>query len=228
MKSGEVKLFIGICVVALLLVGVAVYPMLGGQRDTGIIEQPTEVSIKRETLIPPWSRTHGDPNAPYTLVEFGDYQCASCAMGEFTVKELMQKHQGKLNKVFHHVQITPEHRWAPVLARAAAAAGEQNKFWEVHQEIFDNQARFKETTEERVMEILTDMAKKHKLDVVKFRADLTGPEVTKRVQDMEALAKAINLEATPTYYLVPRTGKVTAIGSNSQLEDFLASKDALK
>src|SRR5205085_9838049 len=116
----------------------------------------------------------------------GDYQCPSCAMGEFTVKDLLEKFKNKLNHVFHHVQVTPEHRWSPTLARAAEAAGMQGKFWEYHRELFNNQAMFKEVDEDRVMRAITELAKKVKLDVLKFRSDKNKPEAAKNVGQMEA------------------------------------------
>ena len=179
-------------------------------------------------MIPAWSRMEGDPKAPYTIVEFGDYQCAACATGKYTMKDLLEKQKGKLNHVFHHVQISPEHHWAPLLARAAEAAGMQGKFWQFHADIFENQARFKNGGEKDIMDGVMELAKKHKLDVVKLRSDMNKPEVTKLIGQMEALAQTVKIDTTPSYFLVPQTGKVTSIGSAAQLEDFLAKPDALK
>jgi len=227
LKSGEVKLFIGICVAALLLVGVAVYPMIG-KPPVAPPRGPVKVEYTRAMLIPSWSRMEGNPKAPYTIVEFGDYQCGGCATGKYTVKELLDNYKGKLNHVFHHMQITPEHNWAPLLARAAEAAGNQGKFWEYHAELFENQARFKKVPEKGVMDGLTDLAKKLKLDVMKFRADLNKPEAAKLIGQMEALARQAKVEITPSYFLVPQKGEVTAIGSSSELENFIAKPDTLK
>ena len=227
MKSGEVKLFIGICIVALLLVGVAVYPMMrdGGKNGP---EPPPPVKITRDALIPAWSRMKGDAKAPYTLVEFGDYQCGACATGKYTVRELLDKYKGKLSHVFHHVQISGEHNWAPLMARAAEAAGRQGKFWEYHAELFENQARFKHAEQKDVLEALSEIGKKLKLDVVSLRSDMNKPEIAKLIGQMEVLARQVRIDTTPSYFLVPQKGDVVTIGSTSQLEDFVAKPDALK
>ena len=226
MKSGEVKLFIGICVVALLLVGVAVLPMIMAKEPPGHIE-PGPTPIKRDTIVPAWSPVNGNPKAPYTLVEFGDYQCESCAFGELSVKSLMKKHKDKLNQVFHHVTITPSHQWSPILARAAEAAALQGKYWPYHEELFINQARFKNAQEDRVNQILMDIAKRLKLDLIKFQVDLTKPEMGKRVDQMEALSRELKVDQTPTYYLVKPSGEVMIIGATSELEAYMAKPEAL-
>ena len=229
MKSGEVKLFVGICIAALLLVGVAVYPMIkqGPAREFPRPE-PTPVEFTRDTLIPAWSRMEGDPKAPYTLVEFGDYQCGACATGKFTVKQLLEKNKGKLNHVFHHMQIMPEHKWAPLMARAADAAGKQGKFWEYHSELFENQARFKDAAEKDALDAIMELGKKLKLDLVKLRSDMNKPEAGKLMGQLDLLAREVKVEVTPSYFLVPQKGKVTAIGGAAELENFLAKPDTLK
>src|SRR5207253_1058011 len=84
-SSGEVKLFIGICIAAILLVGVAVYPMLGRNNVSPIhTPGPIKSEYTRSDLVPAWSKIEGDPKASFTLVEFGDYQCPSCADGKKT------------------------------------------------------------------------------------------------------------------------------------------------
>jgi protein-disulfide isomerase len=228
LKSGEVKLFIGICIAALLLVGVAVYPMMRGTPGIAPPPGPDPNKLTREQLVPAWSRMQGDPKAPYTLVEFGDYQCPACATGKYAVKDLLAKHKDKVNHVFHHVQITPEHRWAPLLARAAEAADRQGKFWELHRDLFDNQTSFKGAEEKQVIDTIGELAKKLGMDVVKLREDMNKPEAGKAVGQMEALARGLPINTTPTYLLIQPDGEIKPIGGRTEIEELTASPNAFK
>src|SRR5437868_14888905 len=105
--TSEVKIFVGLMCVALAIAGVAVY--LFRTKPTTVIRPPQAVAIKPETLMPEWSQVEGSAAAPFTLVEFGDYQCPACRLSEDIVHNIMAAHPGKVKRIFHHCVIVTDH-----------------------------------------------------------------------------------------------------------------------
>ncbi len=81
----------------------------------------------------------GSPDAPFTLVEYGDYECPHCGHAYPIVKRV-QKHFGKrLRFVYRNFPLTQMHPHAESAAETAEFAGSQGKFWEMHDALFENQ-----------------------------------------------------------------------------------------
>lgn len=91
--------------------------------------------------VPVTERDHfqGPPDAPVTLVEYGDYECPHCARAHPMV-ELVQRRVGqRLRFVFRNFPLTEIHSDAEQAAEAAEAAGARGKFWVMHDMIFEHQ-----------------------------------------------------------------------------------------
>lgn len=94
----------------------------------------------------------GDPAAEFNLVEYGDYQCPHCRMA-YPIVTKLEKHYGKqLSFVFRNFPMSQMHPWAESAAEVAEFAGAHGKFWEMHDQLFENQqnlgnALFLELTE---------------------------------------------------------------------------------
>jgi protein-disulfide isomerase len=87
----------------------------------------------------------GDTAAACILVEYGDYQCPSCGQAYPIVKRL-QKHFGKrLAFVFRNFPLTQIHPWAEPAAEAAEFAAVKEKFWEMHDLLYENQQQLGES-----------------------------------------------------------------------------------
>lgn len=83
----------------------------------------------------------GSPEAPVTIVEFADFQCPYCA--RYAIDDFPQINEeyietGQTRYVFRHYPLT-FHQNAQKAAEAAECAGEQDMFWEMHDEIYANQ-----------------------------------------------------------------------------------------
>src|SRR5271156_3947257 len=118
--------------------------------------------------IPVSAQDHaeGKSSAPCTLVEYGDYQCPSCGQAYPIVKKL-QKHFGaKLLFVFRNFPLSQIHEWAEAAAEAAEYAGQQGKFWEMHDLLYENQEDLGE-------ELFATLASKLGLDSAKLQAAIT-------------------------------------------------------
>src|SRR5271156_702751 len=93
--------------------------------------------------VPVSAKDHiqGDPHAPVTLVEYGDYQCPSCGQAYPIVKRL-QKHFGKrMSFVFRNFPLTQIHPYAEPAAETAEFAAAHHKFWQMHDLLYENQDR---------------------------------------------------------------------------------------
>jgi protein-disulfide isomerase len=100
-----------------------------------------EEEIIKLTLPVNSNRDHiqGPSAAPVTLLEYGDYQCPYCGQAYPIIKQV-QKHLGnKLRFVFRNFPITQIHPHAQHGAEAAESAAAQNKFWEMHDYLFEHQ-----------------------------------------------------------------------------------------
>ena len=84
----------------------------------------------------------GPEKAAVTLTEFGDYQCPSCGYYAPLVLEVLHRYPTEVKLEFHHFPLVSLHQWAMAAAVAAEAAGEQGKFWEMHDMLYQNQDKW--------------------------------------------------------------------------------------
>lgn len=89
-------------------------------------------------IIEPRDIIVGDPSARVTIMEFGDYESEACVQANEVVKEVLEKFEGRVNFVFRHFPLTKIHQRAHKAAEAAIAAGQEGKFWEMHQALLAN------------------------------------------------------------------------------------------
>src|SRR5882672_7758780 len=93
-------------------------------------------------VLPVGDRDHaqGSVNAPVTLVEYGDYECPYCGRAYPIVKAVQKALGLRLRFVFRNFPLSEMHPNASNAAEAAEAAGDQGKFWEMHDALFEHQA----------------------------------------------------------------------------------------
>src|SRR5215467_1043041 len=75
-----------------------------------------------------------------TIDEYGDYQCPPCGSLHPILKTLKSEYGGRIQLNFHHFPLTQIHNHALEASYAAAAAGLQGKFWEMHDLLYQNQS----------------------------------------------------------------------------------------
>ncbi|MCD9028110.1 DsbA family protein [Luteimonas sp. BDR2-5] len=81
----------------------------------------------------------GDPGAPVTLVEYGDFQCPACAMAYPLVKAIQRRHGADVAFVFRHFPLAEAHPFARLAAEVAEGAAAQGRFWDMHDWLYENQ-----------------------------------------------------------------------------------------
>jgi protein-disulfide isomerase len=117
----------------------------------------------------------GPEDAPYTLVEYGDYECPDCGRLYVILRDLQQDVDSRLRVVFRHYPLSGIHHHAQQAAEAAEAAGAQGKFWEMHTLLFEQQQAL--GTKD-----LIRYAEKLALDVERFREELKNERYRDRVR----------------------------------------------
>jgi len=93
----------------------------------------------------------GREGAPITLVEYGDYECPYCGAAYPMVKQLQEAMGDNLRFVFRNFPITELHRHALSAAMTAEFGAAKGRFWEVHDELFENQTRLGATLYDTIM-----------------------------------------------------------------------------
>lgn len=118
---------------------------------------------------------HGPEDAPYTLVEYGDYECPDCGRLYVTLRDLQSETASRLRFVFRHYPLSGVHQHAQQAAEAAEAAGAQGKFREMHMLLFERQQALRTKD-------LIGYAKELGLDVERFRNELKNQVYSDRVR----------------------------------------------
>ena len=135
----------------------------------------------------------GPATAPVTIIEFSEYQCPFCGRVTPTLKALEQKYGDKVRVVFKDFPLQ-NHLQAPKAAEAAHCAGDQGKYWELHDRLFANQQQLQ----------IADL-KKHAgevgLDQATFDQCLDSGKNAKIVQEDVDLGSSMGVSSTPTLYI---------------------------
>ncbi|HVF82395.1 MAG TPA: thioredoxin domain-containing protein, partial [Flavisolibacter sp.] len=87
-------------------------------------------------VIPSKEIIVGDKAAKVKLVMFGDYESEETGQATEVIRQLLEEYTGKVNFVFRHFPLTKVHQKAHKAAEAAIGAGQEEKFWEMHQLLF--------------------------------------------------------------------------------------------
>jgi protein-disulfide isomerase len=141
----------------------------------------------------------GPENAPVTLVEFGDYECPSCGAYHPFVKEVLTRYPDKVRLEFHHFPLVGVHPNAMTGAMAAEAAGEQGKFWEMHDALFENQPAWGESRNPEP--VLIALASRVGLDVNRFMQSLRNPALQERILKDVTKGNELQINETPTFFI---------------------------
>jgi protein-disulfide isomerase len=135
----EVKILGAIALLAIIgaLVGASYYrSSVQNERVGGNSNGGGRSSLVTETLVRPDSPTLGPADAPVTLVEFLDPECESCAAFAPAVKKIIKDYDGKIRFVVRYMPLHPNSLKAATLLEAA---GEQGKYWQMQDYLFQKQ-----------------------------------------------------------------------------------------
>jgi len=97
------------------------------------------LSPPRHTVSADPARIRGNPDAPITIVEFSDFQCPYCYQAYWTVKNVLKKYGAKVKLSYRDMPLAGAEADPNGTAAAARCAGEQGKYWEYHDLLFENQ-----------------------------------------------------------------------------------------
>ncbi len=134
-----------------------------------------------------------------TIDEYGDYQCPPCGGLHPVLKTLKGEYGGRIQIAFHHFPLTQIHNHALEASYAAAAAGLQGKFWEMHNLLYENQSVWSQGGDFRP--IVINFARQIGLDVPRFTRDMDGLQVVTIVSEDTRRASAIGVNSTPTVFI---------------------------
>lgn len=158
---------------------------------------PEGESVLAKTNTAP-AHIRGNPDAPVTLEEFGDFQCPPCGKFSEFVEELLKEYNPRLRLVFRNFPLSG-HEHAREAALAAEAAGLQGKFWEMHDTLYREQDTWSKAP--NVRELFESYAGTIGLDVDHFKKDMDGDKARERVDSDRALADFLGVKATPTLFI---------------------------
>lgn len=198
----DIKLSVGVIAGTLvLLAGIVLVVRL--------IDAPTDLNVN--DTIGPRRNVIGSPEAPNVIVEFSDFQCPACAAVDRDVRGFIEEFGSSVSLEYRHFTL-PQHANALPSAYAAEAAGNQGKFWEAHNWLFDNQSVWEDETTSAEY-FYAQFGSSLGLDEERFVKDYNSDEVRQKVADDTSAASRLRLDSTPTFFI---NGKKQVGGINRE------------
>src|ERR1700741_4278532 len=136
----------------------------------------------------------GNPDAPVTLEEFGDFQCPPCGMFATFGEKLLEEYDSRLRIVFRNFPLSA-HEHAREAALAAEAAGLQGRFWEMHDVLYREQVFWSYAPNTR--ELFESYAGTLGLNLDQFKKDVDSEKVKERVDSDHARGDSLGVKVTP-------------------------------
>ena len=183
------------------------------------IDQIEPTKITMDTFVLNGSPILGDPNAPITLVEFGDYQCHYCNVFFQSIEEDIIKNYvetGKVKMIFKDYNIIgPDSINA---SHGAHCANEQELFWEYHDILYSNWTG--ENNGWASSSNLRIFADEINVNVDKWTECMNEKTHSKRIIDSNNDAKSLQLTGTPAFFIINSNGEVSKLFGAQPFEIF--------
>jgi protein-disulfide isomerase len=173
-----------------------------GQAKKALVDK-LQAETKVEKMLPPMllpkvevaaeGHSKGDPKAPITIVEFSDYECPYCSRAEEAVKRVLKEYEGKVRLVYRDFPLG-FHARAQKASEAALCAGDQGKYWEMHEKLFANQQALE-------LPQLREHAKAVGVDQAKFDKCLDSNSKASVVEASKKAGEAVGVSGTPAFFI---------------------------
>lgn len=159
------------------------------------------------------NHTVGAGNKKVTLTEYGDFECPACKQYFPLVQAVKEQYKDDITFQFRHFPLTQIHKNAMLGSRAAEAAGKQNKFFEMHDFLYQNQDDWAKSPSPNT--ILETIATQLGLNLDQFKSDMMSAETAAIINADIKAGQALGANSTPTFVLNGRK-----IENPKTLEDF--------
>jgi len=172
--------------------------------------QPTNISIDDDPVI-------GDQNAPITIIEFSDFQCPFCARFQTQTLPLILEqyvNTGKVKFVFRDFPIQSSHPNAMPAAVAAECANEQDRYWQFHDELFENQGVWNKMSIVDATDVFKGYAAKLELNKEQFNSCLDSGKYIGEINSDLNDGRKYGITGTPGFFIGnEKTGFVKVNGA---------------
>jgi protein-disulfide isomerase len=204
----EIKILAAVAVVVIIgaVIGASYYRnSVQSVPVTGTTGNSNKPSIPPETLVRPDSPTLGAPDARVTLVEFLDPECESCAAFAPAVKKILKDYDGKVRLVVRYMPLHPNSMRAATLTEAA---GEQGKYWQMQELLFQRQPEWGErhgaptsAPKPDINALFDKYAREIGLDTEKVNAAVKENRFQSKLQRDLADGRTLGVRQTPSFFV---------------------------
>ncbi|HSB83262.1 MAG TPA: thioredoxin domain-containing protein [Nitrosarchaeum sp.] len=188
-------------------------------KPTPVVQETGPAKITAATFLENGSPILGDPNAPITMVEFGDYQCYFCNQFFHTTEdELFKKFvdTGKVKVIFKDFTIIGAD--SVTAAHAAHCADDQGLFWKYHDVLYNNWTGENNgwASSKNLLQFAGDVG----LNTDEFSKCMIDSKHTPTIVNSNKDAKDLGLTGTPAFFIIGPDNKVTKIGGAQPFDVF--------
>lgn len=158
----------------------------------------------------------GPSSAPVTLVEYGDFECPHCGRAFPIIEEVRRKMGDQLRFVYRHFPLAEIHPHAQAAAESAEAAGAQDKFWQMHHQLFTHQDALGHVQ-------LLQYAKEIEIDLDQFDKSLKTHEFAQHIRTDFMSGARSGVNGTPTLFIngIRYEGRVDVASLVREIKSFL-------
>ncbi len=201
-----------------IIIGVVALGTLGSGAMLYRAKRPQLLTIPEDKIVSEKNNSEsihirGNPDAPVTLEEFGDFQCPPCGNFAGFIDGLVKEYDPRLRVVFRNFPLA-NHKHAREAALAAEAAGLQGRFWEMHDLLYREQAVW--SNADNVPELFNGYAGMIGLNLDQFKKDMDGEKTKARVDSDHQRGDSLGVQSTPTVFINNRQ-----LGPNDRTPDGL-------
>lgn len=145
------------------------------------------------------NHVRGEGKKKVTLIEYGDFECPACGGYYPIVEQLFEKYKDDITFQFRNFPLVQIHRHAMLAHRSAEAAGNQNKFWEMYNLLYQNQTTWSGTSDPGTT--FRAYAESLGLDMKKYEADVKSAATNDIINADIAAGQKLGATSTPTFIL---------------------------
>ena len=177
-----------------VILGVFVFLFLAWKLTTPSSDKPTIVSLP----VVESDHIKGNEKANITIIEYADFQCPACKTIQPVLKQVLAKYGDKLKFVYRHFPLD-QHKYALSAASAAEAAGQQGKFFEYGESLYEGQDDWQSGKD--IDQLFDKYAQDLGLDLAKFNADRKNSQLNSKISTDQKSGINVKVDSTPTFFI---------------------------